>query len=129
MYFTHQRTVYLPVISLPASQRYPKYRTVHLPVISVYFTHHRIVHLPVISLPASQRYPKYRTSTLLLVLENIDKTYRTLNYTRIKRRSRPPQKKIRIFYAPRFFSGQTRKKRAQITRVNTVYYYRMSQRM
>jgi hypothetical protein len=25
-------------------------------------------------------------------------------------RSRPPQKKIRIFYAPRFFSGQTKKK-------------------
>src|SRR5215510_14940897 len=50
---------------------------------SVYFTHHRIVHLPVISLPASQRYPKYRTSTLLLVLENtdnIDKSYRILNY-------------------------------------------------
>jgi hypothetical protein len=35
--------------------------------------------------------------------------------------SRPPQKKIRIFYTPRFFSGQTRKKRAQIMRVNTVY--------
>jgi hypothetical protein len=32
-----------------------------------------------------------------------------LNYTRIKPRSKPP-KKIRIFYAPRFFSGQTRKK-------------------
>src|SRR5215510_1671044 len=88
---------------------------------SVYFTHHRIVHLPVISLPASQRYLKYRTSILLLVLENIDKTYRILNYTRIKPRSRPPHKKIRIFYAPPFFSGQTRKKSAQITRVNTVY--------
>ena len=32
--------------------------------------------------------------------------YRILNYTTIKPRSRPPQKKIRIFYAPRFFSGQ-----------------------
>jgi hypothetical protein len=53
---------------------------------------------------------------------NIDKTYRIVNYTRIKPRSRPPQKKkFRIFYAPRFFSGQTRKKSAQIMRVNTVY--------
>jgi hypothetical protein len=45
-----------------------------------------------------------------------------LNYTRIKPRSRPPQKKkkIRIFYAPRFFSDQN-KKSAQITRANTVY--------
>ena len=30
-------------------------------------------------------------------------------------------KKIRIFYAPRFFSGQNKKKRAQITRANTVF--------
>ena len=53
----------------------------------------------------------------------MDKTYRILNYTRIKPRSRPPQKKkIRIFYALRFFSGQNRKKKesAQITRANTV---------
>ena len=42
---------------------------------------------------------------------NIDKVYRILNYTRIKPRSRPPQKKIWIFYAPRFFSGQNRKKK------------------
>jgi hypothetical protein len=27
VYFTHHRIVHLPVISLPASQRYPKYRT------------------------------------------------------------------------------------------------------
>ena len=53
--------------------------------------------------------------------KNINKTYCILNYTRIKRRSRPPQKKIRIFYAPRFFSGQNRKKSAQITRANTVF--------
>jgi hypothetical protein len=32
----------------------------------------------------------------------------------------PKAEKIRIFYAPQFFSGQTRKKSAQITRVNTV---------
>jgi hypothetical protein len=36
---------------------------------------------------------------------------------------------VRMFYAPRFVSGQTRKKSAQITRVNTVYcntvYYNM----
>jgi hypothetical protein len=31
------------------------------------------------------------------------------------------KKKIRIFYAPRFFSGQTRKKSVQIMRVNTVF--------
>ena len=58
--------------------------------------------------------------------ENIDKTYRVLNYTRIKPRSRPPQKeKVRIFYAPRFFSGQNKKKSAQITRANTVYKHVM----
>ena len=57
------------------------------------------------------------------MLQNYNKilTKRTvINYTRIKPRSRPPQKKIRIFYAPRFFSGQNRKKSAQITRANTV---------
>ena len=37
--------------------------------------------------------------------------YGILNYTRIKPRSRPPQKKILIFYTPRFFSGQNRKKK------------------
>ena len=36
--------------------------------------------------------------------------YRILSYTRIKPRSRHPQKNIRIFYAPRFFSGQNKKK-------------------
>jgi hypothetical protein len=30
VYITHHRTVHLPVISLPASQRYPKYRTATL---------------------------------------------------------------------------------------------------
>ena len=40
----------------------------------------------------------------------------------MKPRSRPPQKKIRIFYAPRFFSGQNRIKSAQITRKNTVFH-------
>ena len=40
-----------------------------------------------------------------------DKTYRILNYTKIKPRSRPPQKKNPIFYAPRFFSGQNRKEK------------------
>jgi hypothetical protein len=30
VYFTHHRTVHLPVISLPASQTYPKYRTATL---------------------------------------------------------------------------------------------------
>jgi len=58
------------------------------------------------------------------MLQNYNKilTKRTviLNYTRIKPRSRLPQKKIRIFYAPRFFSGQNRKKSVQITRANTV---------
>ena len=40
----------------------------------------------------------------------LKKMYRILNYTKINPRSRPPQKKIRIFYAPRFFSGENRKK-------------------
>jgi len=31
------------------------------------------------------------------------------------------KKKIRIFYAPWFFNGQNRKKRAQITRANMVF--------
>ena len=38
----------------------------------------------------------------------------------MKPTSRPPHIKIRIFYAPRFFSSQNRKKSAQITRANTV---------
>ena len=33
------------------------------------------------------------------------------------------KKKFRIFYAPRFFSGQNRKKSAQITRANTVFKF------
>ena len=61
------------------------------------------------------------------MLQNCNKilTKRTVfsNYTRIKPRSRPPQKKIRIFYALRFFSGQNWKKSAQITRANTVVYF------
>jgi hypothetical protein len=36
--------------------------------------------------------------------------YRILSYTRVKPRSRRPPKKICIFYAPQFFSGQNRKK-------------------
>jgi len=42
---------------------------------------------------------------------NIDKTYRILNYTRIKPRSRPPHKKSAYFTHPRFFSGQNRIKK------------------
>src|SRR5215475_6731853 len=57
----------------------------------------------------------------LKILTNIDKTYRILNYTKIKPRSRPPQKKIRIFYAPRFFSGQTRKKCANYASKYGIY--------
>ena len=55
---------------------------------------------------------------------NIDKTYRILSYTRIKPRSKPPQK-IRIFYAPRFFSGQNRKKKARKLREQIRYYERV----
>jgi hypothetical protein len=51
--------------------------------------------------------------------------YCILNYTRIKPISRPPQKKIRIFYAPWFFSGQNKKKvrklREQIRYFDSVY--------
>ena len=54
---------------------------------------------------------KSRLCYKITTTKNIDKTYRILNYTRIKPRSRPPQKKIRIFYAPRFFSGQNRIKK------------------
>jgi hypothetical protein len=39
-----------------------------------------------------------------------------------KKKIKTSTKKIRIFYAPRFFSGQTRKKSAQIMRVNTVIH-------
>jgi len=63
------------------------------------------------------------------LLQNYNKTLtkRTVFcYTRIKPRSRPPPKKIRIFYAPRFFRSQNRKKSAQITRANTVYCWRHS---
>jgi hypothetical protein len=35
-------------------------------------------------------------------------------------------KKILIFYAPRFFSGQNRKKSAQIMRANTVFEIQLS---
>ena len=45
--------------------------------------------------------------------------YRILNYTRIKPRSRPPQKNPHTLCTP-IFSGQNRKKSAQITWANTV---------
>jgi hypothetical protein len=54
--------------------------------------------------------------------QKIDKTYRILNYTRIKPRSRPPQKEIRIFYAPRFFSGQNREKKVRKLREQIRYF-------
>jgi hypothetical protein len=41
---------------------------------------------------------------------NIDKTYRILNYTRIKPRSRPPQKKSAYFTNPDFSAAKLEKK-------------------
>ena len=41
------------------------------------------------------------------MLQNYNKILRKRT---VKPRSRPPQKKIRIYYAPRFFSGQNKKK-------------------
>ena len=38
------------------------------------------------------------------MLQNYNNILTILNYSRINPRSRPPQKKIRIFYAPRFFN-------------------------
>ena len=52
--------------------------------------------------------------------KNIDKTYRILNYTRIKPRSRPPQKKSAYFTHPDFLAAKIEKKSAQITLANTV---------
>ena len=51
---------------------------------------------------------------------NIDRTYCILTFTR-KNPDQDLHKKIRIFYAPRIFSGQNIKKSAQIMRANTVY--------
>ena len=41
---------------------------------------------------------------------NIDKTYCILNYTRIKPRSRPPQKKSAYFTHPDFSAAKLEKK-------------------
>jgi hypothetical protein len=41
---------------------------------------------------------------------NIDKTYRILNYTGIKPRSRPPQKKSAYFTHPDFSAAKLEKK-------------------
>src|SRR5215471_13893446 len=57
----------------------------------------------------------------LKILTDIDKTYRILNYTGIKPRSRPPLKKSAYFTHPDFSAAKIGKKSAQITRVNTVY--------
>jgi hypothetical protein len=51
--------------------------------------------------------------------KNIDKTYHILNHTRIKPRSRPPQKENPHILRTPIFSGQN-KKNTQITRANTV---------
>ena len=56
----------------------------------------------------------------LKILTNIDKTYRILSYTRIKPRSRHPQKKSAYFTHPDFSVAKLAKKSAQTTRVNTV---------
>ena len=44
----------------------------------------------------------------------------------MKPRSRPPQKKIRIFYVPRFFSGQNRKKKVRKFREQMRYFQNSS---
>jgi hypothetical protein len=49
----------------------------------------------------------------------LKKTYRIHNYTRIKPRSRPPQKKSAYFTHPDFSAAKI-KKSAQITRENMV---------
>jgi hypothetical protein len=50
-----------------------------------------------------------------------------VHYWRKQKEDQDLRKKIRIFYAPRFLSGQTRKKSAQIMRVNTVYWTELAQ--
>src|SRR5215468_2345779 len=59
----------------------------------------------------------------LKILTDIDKTYRILNYTRIKPRSRPPQKKKSTYFTHPDFSAAKLEKSAQITRVNAVHSY------
>ena len=55
--------------------------------------------------------------------QNIDNTYCILDYTRIKPRSRPPQKKSAYFTHADFSTAKIgKKKNAQITRANTVVY-------
>jgi len=55
------------------------------------------------------------------ITKNIDKTYRILSYTRIKHRSRPPQKKKSVYFTYPDFSAVKIQKSAQITRANTVF--------
>jgi hypothetical protein len=58
------------------------------------------------------------------MLQNYNKILTKRTVFSIILESHPDQdlhKKNRTFYAPRFFSGQNRKKSAQITRANTVY--------
>ena len=64
-----------------------------------------------------KRSNSYRASYKLKVI-SFAELLEYQNKTQIK----TPTKKIRIFYALRFFSGQNRKKSAQITLANTVYY-------
>jgi hypothetical protein len=51
---------------------------------------------------------------------NIDEIYRIPNYTRIKPRSRPPQKKSAYFTHPDFSAAKIEKKSAQIARATTI---------
>jgi hypothetical protein len=48
--------------------------------------------------------------------------YHILNYTRIKPRSRPPQKKSTYFTHPNFSAAKIEKKSAQITQANMVLF-------
>jgi hypothetical protein len=101
----------------------------------VYFTHHRVVHLPVISLPIHKDILNTVLQYCCLSLNirgccswgNCEQDCTVIHrkyfgcfstilvctdhFTHQIKTSTKKKKKIRVFYAPRFFSGQNRKKK------------------
>src|SRR5215475_11380904 len=59
----------------------------------------------------------------LKILTNIDKTYRILNCTRIKPRSRPPHKKSAYFTLPDFSEAKLEKKCANYASKYGISYH------
>src|SRR5215475_2813999 len=90
--FRKARFIFAPCISLTT-------------VLFIYQSSHYLLHKDILNTVLQH------CCLSLKMLTNIDKTYRILNYTRIKPRSRPPQnKKSAYFTHPDFSAAKLKKK-------------------